>query len=225
MNSPASSPPENSTDLRPDYRAVSPWAVASLLFGILSVTAALDWFFLLIPLAGVVAGWKALRQFQRFGEAQTGIALAHVGIATSVLLGLSGAAILHFVVRDVPPGYKEITFSDLQPGPGEFVPRYAMELQPTMSRDQKVFIRGFIYPGRRTRQIKEFMLVPTLGHCAFCFSRIRSTELIRVKMVSDFTVDYRSTKIGVGGRLRVNLEAARNPAGQSPYSLEADYVH
>ena len=199
--------------------------MASLLLGILSVMAALNWLFVLIPLAGVAAGWKALRQFREFGEAQTGAILAHLGIAASLLFGLSGAAVLQFVVRDVPPGYKEIEFSDLQPGTGEFVPKYALDLQPTMTLDQKVFIRGFIYPGRRTREIKEFLLVPTLGHCAFCASRIRSTEIIRVKMVSDYSVDYKSTQIGVGGRLRVNQEAARNPMGQSPYSLEADYVH
>jgi hypothetical protein len=189
------------------------------------VTAALNWFFVFVPLVGVMAGWKALRQLRRCGEVQTGVALARAGIVTSVLFGLSGMVFLRFVMREVPHGYKEITFQDLQPGPGEFVPRYALELQPTMSFDQKVFIKGFIYPGRGTQKIKEFLLVPTLGHCSFCMPQIRSTDLIRVKLVSDLTVDYRSTEIGVGGRLRVNLEAARNPWGQPPYSLEADYAH
>lgn len=220
-----SSVPQDAAELRPDYRAVNPWAVVSLVFGVLSVVTALHWFFLLIPLTGMFAGWKALRQFREYAEVQTGTTLAYVGMAVSLLFGLSGAAILQFVVRDVPSGYKEIDFSDLQPGSNEFVPQYALDLQPTMSSDQKIFIRGYIYPGRRTRDLKEFLLVPTVGHCAFCSSRIRSTELIRVKLVSDYTVDYRTTQIGVGGRLRVHLDAARNPMGQSPYSLEADYVH
>jgi len=225
MTSFASLLPETPTEPESDYRAVNLWAVASLLLGVLSVTAALDSFFLLVPLAGVIAGWKALRQFHRFGEAQTGIALARAGIVTSVLFGLGGMVFLRFVMREVPHGYKEIAFQDLQPDPGELVSRYALELQPTMSFDQKVFIKGFIYPGRGTQKIKEFLLVPTLGHCSFCMPQIRSTDLIRVKLVSDLTVDYRSTEIGVGGRLRVNPEAARNPWGQPPYSLEADYVH
>jgi len=186
---------------------------------------ALSWFFVFIPLAGVTAGWRALRQLRRCREVQTGIALARAGVATSVFFGLTGAVFLQFVARDVPHGYTEIAFQDLQPGPGELVSRYALELQPTMSRDQKVFIRGFIYPGRGTLDIKEFVLVPTLGHCSFCMPQLRSTDLIRVKLAGDLTVDYRSTEIGVGGRLRVNLEAALNPWGQPPYSLEADYVH
>ena len=224
MTSFAPLPPETPTEPESDYRAVNLWALASILLGVLSVTAALDWLFVFIPLAGVMTGWRALRQFRRLGEAQMGIMLAHAGIASSVLFGLSGAVFLHFVVRNVPYGYKEITFQDLQPDPGELVSRYAVELQPTLSRDQKVFIKGFIYPGRQTRGIKEFVLVPTLGHCSFCMPQIRSTDLIRVKLVSDLTVDYRSWEIGVGGRLRVNPEAARNPRGQPPYSLEADYV-
>ncbi len=216
--------PETPTEPESDYRAVNLWAVASLLLGVLSVTAAVSWFFVLVPLVGGMVGWKALRQLRQAREVQTGVTLARIGVGTSVLFGLSGAVILQFVTRDVPHGYKEITFQDLQPNSGEFVSRYALELQPTMSCDQKVFIKGFIYPGRGTQNIKEFVLVPTLGHCSFCMPQIRSTDLIRVKLVSDLTVDYRSTEIGVGGRLRVNLEAARNPWGQPPYSLEADYV-
>jgi len=216
--------PETPTTRESDYRAVNLWAVASLLLGGLSVTAAANWFFVLVPLVGVMVGWKALRQLRQSEEIQTGATLARIGVATSVFFGLSGVVILQFVTRDVPYGYKEITFQDLQPDSGELVSRYALELQPTMSCDQKVFIKGFIYPGRGTQNIKEFVLVPTIGHCSFCMPQIRSTDLVRVKLVSDLTVDYRSTEIGVGGRLRVNVEAARNPWGQPPYSLEADYV-
>jgi len=205
-----------------DYRPLNRWAVASLVLGVLSVASTLGWNFFFIPAAGVAAGWKALRQFRRLSEVQTGVALAHLGIATSVLFGLIGAVILQFVVRDVPSGYKEVSFADLQPGPGEVVPRYAMDLQPTMSRDQRVFIKGFIYPGRQTQGIKEFVLVPTIGHCSFCIPQIRPTELIRVKLEGDLTVNFRTWEVGVGGRLRVNVNAISQ--GQPPYSLDADYI-
>jgi len=201
------------------YRVVNLWAVASLVLGVLSVTAALHRCFIFIPLVGVVAGWKALRQLRRLGEAQTGVALAHIGIAASVFFGLGGTIFLYFVMNDVPYGYKGITFEDLQPNPGESVSRYALELQPTMRDDQRVFIRGFIYPGRQTQGIKDFFLVPTLGHCSFCFTQLRPTDFVRVRLVSDLTVDYKSTEIGVGGRLRVDQLSA-----QAPYALEADHV-
>lgn len=213
---------ESSSGPESDYRDLNRWAVASLVLGVLSVASALGWVFFFIPAAGVAAGWKALRQFRRLSEVQTGVALAYLGIAASLLFGLIGAVVLHFVVRDVPSGYKEISFADLQPESGEIVPRYAMDLQPTMSRDQRVFIKGFIYPGRQTRGIKEFVLVPTIGHCSFCIPQIRATELIRVKLEGDLTVDFRTWEVGVGGRLRVNVNAISQ--GQPPYSLDADYI-
>ena len=219
MTSFSSIPNATQPESEVEYRSVSPWAVVSLLLGILSIAAAFDRFFILIPLAGVIVGWKALRQLRRSKEVQTGIALARIGIATSVFFGLGGTIFLHFVMNDVPYGYKEITFGDLQPNPGEFASRYAIELQPTMRDDQKVFIRGFIYPGRQTREIKEFVLVPTLGHCSFCSTQIRPTDFVRVRLVSDLTVDYKSTEIGVGGRLRVDQLST-----QAPYALEADHV-
>ena len=201
------------------YRSVNRWAVVSLVLGILSVAAAADRMLIFIPIAGLFAGWMALRRLRRFGEVQTGVALARAGIAASLLFGLAGTIFLYVVMNDVPSGYTEVTFEDLQPEPGERVSRYALALQPTMREERKVFIRGYIYPGRRTQGIKEFMLVPTVSHCAFCSTQLRPTDIIRVKLVSDFTVDFKTTEIGVGGRLRVNAASE-----QAPYMLEADHV-
>jgi hypothetical protein len=200
------------------YRAVNPWAVASLVLGILSVSAAFDQVFIFVPVAGAVVGWMALRRLRYCQGVQTGVALARAGVATSVLFGLGGTMFLHFAMNDVPYGYKEIAFEDLQPNSGEAVSRYALELQPTMRDDRKVFIRGFIYPGRQTQSIREFVLVPTLSHCAFCMTQLRPTDLVQVRLTGDLAVDYRSTEIAVGGRLHVDQVSA------SPYALEADYV-
>ena len=210
---------ENPTEYEIGYRSVNPWAVASVLLGVLSVTAAFDRLFLFIPIGGAFAGWKALRQLRHYQEVQTGVMLARIGIGASVFFGLGGMIFLHFVMSDVPYGYTEIAFEDIQPNPGEAAARYALELQPTMRDDRKVFIRGFIYPGRQTQGIKEFMLVPTLGHCSFCFTQLRPTDFVRVRLTSDLTVDYRSTGIAVGGRLRVDQLSP-----QAPYALEADHV-
>jgi hypothetical protein len=160
----------------------------------------------------------ALRRLRYCQGVQTGVALARAGVATSVLFGLGGTMFLHFAMNDVPYGYKEIAFEDLQPNSGEAVSRYALELQPTMRDDRKVFIRGFIYPGRQTQSIREFVLVPTLSHCAFCMTQLRPTDLVQVRLTGDLAVDYRSTEIAVGGRLHVDQVSA------SPYALEADYV-
>jgi hypothetical protein len=209
------------------YRAISPWAVASVVLGVLSLSLVLGWMFFPVPLAGVGAGWLALRQIRRMRGETIGMTLAHAGMALSVVFGLAGALYQQLVVHQVPAGYKKITFEDLQPdprNPQEFVPPEILKLQPTPNQDQKVFIKGYMYPGRRTHEIREFVLVPTVGHCSFCFWNIRSTELVQVKLTGDLTVNFRNTEIGVGGRLHVDEEAAKKQWGQVPYTLEADYV-
>jgi hypothetical protein len=209
------------------YRAVSPWAVVSVALGVFSSLLILGWVFLAVPLAGLAAGWLALRQIRRMRGEMIGMTLAQVGMALSVVFGLAGAAYQQFVVRQVPYGYQELTFEDLQPdprNPQEFVPPAVLKLQPTSGQDKKVFIKGYMYPGRRAHDIREFILVPTVGHCSFCFWNIRSTELVRVTCTSDLSVNFRSTEIGIGGRLHVDEEAAKKPLGEVPYLLEADYI-
>jgi hypothetical protein len=218
---------ENPRKPKSRYRAISGWAVASVVLGGLSAALMLGWLFAVLPLAGIFAGWMGLRQIGRFREEMTGMGMAQAGIALSVVFGLAGAGYLYFVVHKIPPGYTEISFADLQPDPTnkrEWVPPYAFELQPTPDRDKKVFIKGYIHPFHQSRKIREFVLVPTLEHCSFCFWQIRSTELIQVKMTGDKTVDYTMGEVGVGGRLHVNENAAKTRFGGFPYVLEADCV-
>jgi len=219
MTVPSDLPSENAHASESGYRALNPWAVVSAVLGVLSVSTALHSFFLLVPLAGILTGWLGLRQLRRNIETQMGAASARAGIAASVVFGLGGTLFLQCVMSDVPYGYKEISFADLKPNPGERVPQYALDLQPTMRLDKKVFIRGHIYPGRQTQGIKEFILVPTISHCAFCTPQMLPTDMIQVKLGGDLTVDFKTTRIGVGGRLHVDPLSA-----QTPYALEADYV-
>lgn len=201
--------------------------MASLVFGLLSLSMALSWLFVLVPIAGIFAGWMSLRRIRRLREDMTGMELAHAGIALSLLFGLGGGTYQYFVVHGVPAGYTSIAFVDLQPDPTkpeEWIPPKAFELEPTDKRDHKVYIKGFIHPSVRTLEFKEFVLVPSVSHCSMCSWQIRSTELIRVRLTGDLKTKYRPNEIAVGGRLRIDRSAAQNPYGASPYVLEADYV-
>lgn len=92
----AASPIENEL---PTYRAISPLAVTSLLFGLASVFTFADHWFALFGAAAVVSGVLALRRITRFPDMLTGAAFARAG----VLLGLcfTLAAITFGVVRNV----------------------------------------------------------------------------------------------------------------------------
>jgi hypothetical protein len=205
------------------YRAMSRLAVASVAIGLLSAVSALEWYLSLVPMLGIWAGWTALRRIERMPEELTGRRVAQVGIGLSLAMWVFGIGCLSFArIRDVPSGYKALTFEQLQPDRkvrGEIIPPEILKLE-----GEKVYITGFMYPGRQVTGIQRFIMVPTIGHCSFCSRQLRSTEMIRVSLTGDLTADFTSREVGVGGTLRIDKEAAADPYGGFPYSLEeGDY--
>ena len=202
----------------PRYRAVNQRAVLSLVFGALSFLTVFHWFFGILPAAGIVLGVLGLRQINRAMTEMKGRALAAAGLALSVVLWTTGASCLYvWQHHSVPTGYEEITFATLQhdKSKGEFrIPRKAAELD-----GKRVFIKGYMYPGRQVFNIKEFVMVPTTSHCKFCLTKISPTQMVRVEMVGDMTAEYKTSLSGVGGILRVEPSIR---LGRSPYLIEAD---
>jgi hypothetical protein len=200
------------------YRAVSPLAVLSLVCGALSFLTVLNWFFGVLPAAGIAFGVLAARRISRSPDELQGRPLALVGLGLSVVLWVGGGTGL--VIRQsylVPAGYKPISFATLQRDtskPDQPLPPAAAELN-----DQRVFIEGYMYPGRQTFNIKEFIIVPNSGLCKFCLTDVEPTQMIRVEMVGDKTADYSTSLCGVGGKLVVD---PRIVLGKSPYLIEAD---
>lgn len=202
----------------PRYRAVNRWAVLSLVFGALSFLTVFHWAFGLLPAAGIVLGLLGLRQINRAIMEMKGRPLAAAGLALSIVLGTTGASWLY--VRQhhtVPAGYKEITFATLQhdKSKGEMIiSQKAAELD-----GERVFIRGYMYPGRQVFNLREFVMVPTTSHCKFCLTKISPSQMIRVETVGDLTANYKTSRSGVGGILRVEPTIR---IGRSPYLVEAD---
>ncbi len=220
-------PPElpETEDPEAVYRALSTSAVLSVVFGALSWLSALHWGWGILPLLGVASALWAWRRISRTPEELSGLALAKAGLGLSLGLWAAGALCYYVVVmRDVPYGYTPITFEQLQPDPdkpGQLIAPLAVELQET---DAKVFLRGYMYPGRQTTGLKKFVLVPTIGHCSFCMTRLKSTEMIHVELTGDLATRYKSTLVSVGGKLIVDPSAAASLYGGFPYQIQADYI-
>jgi hypothetical protein len=212
------------------YRALNVTAILSLVFSAFSILTVFGWIFWAVPILSIALAVRALKHIRYASLEYTGEGFARAGIAVAIVLWLSGMYIQNYIKQHtVPSGYKPITFDYLQPNPdqpGEIIPPAAFELEPSDNNpDKRVFIQeGYIYPGRRSINIKEFILVPTLGHCNFCTRQLRSTEMINVKLSGDLTVDYSSRPIKLGGKLHIDREQAVNPFGGLPYQLEADYL-
>jgi len=208
------------------YRSVSAPAILSIVVGIFSILTVFGWVFWIIPLLALVLGWRALKSIEAAPEEYTGAGLAYSGIATALVLWLLGFGIHHYKQKySVPSGYKVVTFDDLQPASKNvIIPPLAFDLEPTdKDRNKRIYIEGYIYPGRRTIGIKEFVLIPTLGHCQFCRRDLASTEMISVKFTGDLTTNYTTSLVRVGGKFHVDRQQATNPFGGLPYKLETDY--
>jgi hypothetical protein len=206
------------------YRSVHHLAVSSLVLGVLSIISMFSWFLGVIPLAGVVLAIVALRQISAAPGEMTGKGFALAGLILSIAFWTLGAGYELFVaINEVPIGYVTISFEELQPDPtkpGELIPAKILDLD-----DKFVYVRGYMYPGRRTTGIQQFVLVPTLGHCNFCQRDLKSTEMIQVTTVGDVLADYTVQRTGVGGKLHIDRREAARPLGGLPYKIEADYLH
>jgi hypothetical protein len=205
------------------YRALSRLAVGSVAVGVLSILSALEWYLGLVPVIGILLGWMALRRIQGIPEELTGRRVAQAGICLSLAMWVFGITCLSFArIRDVPFGYKPLTFEQMQPDRkvrGETIPPAVLKLE-----GEKVFVTGFMYPGRQVTGIQRFIMVPSIGHCSFCTRQLRSTEMIRVSLTGDLTADFTSHEVRLGGTLRIDKDAASDPYGGFPYLLEGDYL-
>jgi len=202
------------------YRRVEPLAIASLVLGGLSLLPMFGWPMLPLPIAGAICGLLALRQIENFPGEKTGRGLAVAGFVLSIVLGLVGVAFYaFFVVHGAPIGYSTVTFAEMQPDKGkrEIIPKKIEDLEGKF-----IFIKGYMYPGRRSMGIKEFVLVPTRAHCKFCQRDLASTEMIKVTMVGDELADYSVHLVGVGGKLHIDRNEALMRLGGMPYEIEAD---
>ena len=200
------------------YRALCPSAVLSVVLGVLSIGTALSWYLTLVPLLGIWLGRRAMRRIREAPDQWTGLELARVGLGLSVGFWILGAGWLYSSGGGVPYGYQLVRYDELQPDSSdaaEPIPQTARDLQ-----DKRIFVKGYMQPRRKQSGIKEFVLCPNNGECAYCIPNPKPTEKIRVLLQGDLRTFYTTGLIGVGGRFQVD---PADPGG-IPYTLEADCI-
>jgi len=82
----------------PAYRAISPFAVVSLICGILAILSFANWYFLAFSVGAIALGIQADRRIKRDPEIWTGKGLAQAGIGLGLIFGLM--AITFSTVQD-----------------------------------------------------------------------------------------------------------------------------
>jgi hypothetical protein len=192
--------------------------VWSLVLGGLSLLLVLHWAFVVLPITAVYLGRRAMKQIARSPDEYTGEGLAWGGIGLALLFFLVGSGCLIWIRgRDVPHGYQYVEYAELQPDlnvEGQKVPPGAMDLD-----GKRVFIKGYMVPGRQQVGLKHFLLCPTNGVCTFHFPNPKPTEIIDIKLREDLATAYTTQLVGLGGVFHVDPD---DPHGK-PYSMDADY--
>lgn len=203
-----------------DYRALSALAVTSLVLGVCSLAAFLDWSLALFPLVGIVFAVWAIIRIRRNPELLTGTGIARAGLALSILCWAGGWTWLTYdYLTEVPPGYERISYSELQSdADGPPVPAAAQALD-----GKRVFIKGYVYPGAQTQGIRRFVLVRDNGTCCFGGALPKLNDMIDVTLADPLRVAYSTGVFRVAGTFRVQQTEAPG-LGQVLYQLDADYV-
>ena len=214
----------SAADTYEHYRALSTAAVASLIVGLLSPLAALDWTLVAIPAIGLPLAAFAWWNVRRHADELSGAALARAGFVLSLVFLVVGPARLTYeYVTEVPEGYERVSYAELQPDPAQasqLVPPSALALEGT-----KIFIKGYVYPGRQKDGIREFLLVRDQGECCFG-GNPRITDRIQVSLVDPLRLTYEPRLHRVGGTFHVEaltttIDGAR---GGVYYHLKADHL-
>jgi hypothetical protein len=207
---PYESPAAETGEQPEQYRALSSPAVAAFVFGLLSLTALLDTWLVVVPAVGIVWGLIALRQIRSRRDELSGGGLATCGLAMSCALLFAGPVWVYYDdMSQVPPGYQWISYDDLQPNPkvyGELVPKSALDLE-----GKKVYIKGFVLAGSKLDGISEFMLVRDAGTCCFG-GNPKTTDKIAVSVATPGGMVYMKQMARVSGVFRV--APARGPSGE-----------
>lgn len=218
----ASEPPATPEQPKPAaptrYKAVSGLGVGSLVFGVLSLLVALDWWMFFLPIIGLVLGIYSLRRIRRAPDEFTGQKLAWMGIGLSVVFWMVGYGWLTYQFFNVaPPGYLLVDFADLQLGPGEKNKRFPEKAYDFDKR--RVYIRGYMYPGQQNTGIRRFLLINDPGACSFCAPKPKATQLIHIDLTkAQLKTSYTTYPIGVGGEFKLHTE----PKEGVFYEIEAD---
>jgi len=216
--------PESTAEQYEQYRALSTSAVASLIVGLLSCLAILDWTLVAIPVIGIPLSVLSLAKIKRRGHELTGAGLAQAGLALSLLFVVVGPSRLTYqYVTELPEGYLRISYAELQPDemqPGQLVPPSALALE-----GKKIFIKGYVYPGREKEGIRKFLLVRDRGQCCFG-GNPKITDRILVTLEDPLRLAYEPRLHNLGGTFHVEARdsALDSAKGGVFYHLKADYL-
>ncbi len=216
--------PEFDSSGEREFRSISKAAIASLVLGFLSLLAFIFATALIFPVIAIGFGLIAWNSIRQFPEELSGATAAKIGL----LLGsvcFFGAIGQHSYIHatEVPEGYERISFRMLRDDAKTVLP-YAEAAEELDGK--KVFIKGYVRPGSKRKNLTEFIMVGNFGDCCFG-GQEKITEVVAVRINTGDTVDYSLRLRKIAGVFHLNRKSANTSDNEVPqvfYQIEADYV-
>jgi len=200
------------------YRAVSFLAVLAFALSLFTPLMFLSNWFFVFPLLGALCGVFGLYNILSKPFDYTGRGFALSGIICSFALGIAAAGWgVYIYYFNIPYGYTAVHFLELRPD--ERTNRIPDHIERLVEEQRKVYIRGYMHPGRQLSGIQNFILVRSKEHCKMCATQLNSYDMIHVHCLGELRVPYRLRAVHVGGQLFIN-ENRRH--GEPAFFIDAD---
>ena len=215
---------EHEEEMNYQYRAISKATVLSVVFTLLGLAYLLIPALIVFPLVAVGAGVIALANIKRFPEELTGRLPAKICVFLSLALLVGGTAMhVYIYLTEVPEGYQRISYRMLKDNKKTKLPysEEALDLD-----GKKVFLKGYVRPGARKKDLKRFILVGDFGDCCFG-GNPEITDVVAINIIGDETVDYSWSLRKIAGTFRLNKKTMKTDEKEVPrvfYQIEADIV-
>lgn len=206
------------------YRPIPVLVPISLGFVFLSFVAAMMAELIVVPILGAGLAWIALRQIRQSQGSFGGRGLAIGSLVSQLLLAISFAAMHGYsFATEVPPGYERVNFTRDISGKGFTNEGGRLGIHPEVQKldNQKVMIKGYMYPTKTMDGLTSFVLCRDSGECCFG-GQPKITDMIQVRMKGGNYARFRTGLVAVAGVFHPS--PAVDESGLQPvYQLECDH--
>jgi len=208
-----------------NFRPVPFLAPVTLVFGLAAVCGLANIPLLSIGLVGTILGIITLVRIGRSDGVYGGWKITLAGTALSMLFLFGGAGLhAYHYATEVPEGYIRKSFSKLAKTK-PIIKNGATQIPPEVVEEwdnQKVFVKGYMYPTGVLKGLKTFVLCKDTGQCCFGGNPLIE-DMIVVNMVGDKTIDHRELElVSIAGTFHAR-KIFKNGILTHLYSIDADY--
>ena len=216
--------PSENRELEANYRSISKAAIASVVFALLGLVFLVASILIILPVIALGLSLVGLSNIKKYPEELIGYKAAKFGLVLSGLVLVGGLGWHYYVYStEVPEGYERISYRMLKDDKDTPLPysEKATNLDGT-----KVFLKGFVRPGAKKKNLQKFILVGDFGSC--CFGGAPEiTDVVAVNILGEERVHYGLRVRKIAGTFKLNKRTAPTAEKEVPkvfYQIDADQV-